>query len=74
MTEPTGAQIEEEFGVKIVGPGQIGVPGWWYAKIPGTRVWVDGYGLSGLRDELIRHKWIADAATARAELEASESH
>ena len=60
---PTGASIQAEFGVFIYGPGEIGRPGWWYAKIPGTHFWVDGHGLAELRTNLIKAKWLKDHAT-----------
>ena len=63
MTEPTKAQIEEEFpGWRVAEGAPDGLV---HAHVPNTETWVTGEDLRDLRDQIIRTKW---RASARAEL------
>jgi len=61
--EPTGAQIETEFGVTILGSGEVsGTVGRWFAEVA-PKLYVQGEDLADLRDQLIKYKWLRDDAS-----------
>jgi hypothetical protein len=59
LREPSGNDIEAEFGVRISyvdGPCP-----WWWCPAPGSDLFIHGETLGDLRDQLIKHRRAAAA-------------